>query len=209
MTHTLLINTIINKTRKIFNNPNLCRRMNEHSTGFIGYILPSDSQPDSIYNKIMNTHKILENEYKKFKSQKYPHTTMIYLGKSYEEDTKKLLKDKYFTRNIMRFKKCLCEFSKLKFIGLSLVYMYKFKNNELNKNLIDLTTKYEEHYHSAFKHVTIGSFDNDDDKQKFIKTQKTEIEKVFEGTSFTIDVPYSIRVDTDKKYSIYSTFTEN
>ena len=130
---------------------------------------------------------------------------MIYLGKTYIDDTKKLLDDEYFTNETNKFKNCVCEYDKIDFIGKCLVVVYKFKKPELQNLLQKLTNKYENNYHAKCLHITIGSL-TQSAKYKFMRTTRLTIEKMLKDYTFTISEPGIIEVDTMKRFQIYKKF---
>jgi hypothetical protein len=177
------------------------------STGFVGFLVKEGTDTHKVITTI---HKNLQDEYKDdFKPQRFPHTTMIYLGKMYIEDTESFVKDEYFTERISKFKNSICTFDRLDFIGKCLVIVYKFENPFLSSLLVDLTNKYERNYHAQFLHITVGSL-TVDSKRKFTetksdaKTTKSVIEEMLKNFTFKIDQPIIVKVDADKSYHVYA-----
>ena len=166
-----------------------------HSTGFVGYLLPHDSP---LCSKIRTLHETMGNDFRDWKSQPYPHTTLIYLGRAYEDDTKELLEDSYFREEISKFKGALCEFVRVDFLRNCLVFVYRFRDPRLADTLDSLTRRYERQYPTRFLHVTLGSVGSDE-KKTFLRDRRDEVEALFRGTTFTIDSPTVIRVDHPAK----------
>jgi hypothetical protein len=177
-----------------------CTMLANKSTGFIGFLLDKGTNAYKIYMKLCN--RLSEEFGREFNLQRYPHTTMIYFGKSYERDASRLSKDMYFCNLISEFRGAKCTYERLDFIGKCIVIVYKFNRDRLISTLRDLTRRYEEK-HAQYLHVTVGSL-TDKAKRSFIKNKREIIGGIVDGFSFTIDEPILIRVDADKSYHVHS-----
>ena len=168
-------------------------RTGTKTTGFVGYLLGEGD----LKTRILAVHKSMATAFRGWEPQPYPHTTMIYLGKSFVEDTEKLLADERFRQEIAKFKGAVCEFDRVDFLRTCLVFVYKFRDPGLASALTDLTHKYERQAHTQFLHITLGSM-TEDEKATFLR-DRTAVTAMFRGATFTIDSPTVIRVEHPAK----------
>jgi len=169
----------------------------DQTTGLIGLLF------DNKY-EITNALRTVIDEIQKdfiFVPQCYLHTTLIYLGKEYNEEYDLLKYNANFMANILKIKGLKCTFSRIECIGNSLIYVYRFEDISNEFTLMDLINEHEKYPHAPNFHITIGQFDNCYDKFAFLKN-KGSIERILENTYFHMNQIELIEVDKDKKYNL-------
>lgn len=150
------------------------------STYIIGKILdPTEFCIRSFFERIING--LLGTFANDFIPRSHPHITINYIG----NDLNKLEEFKNNVNLRSRLQKYIgqkCVFTKLGFYGKTLVYSFKFENDEINNGIYKLMEEYnpnEKDSHGDNRlHIAFGKFKNDNAKKWFVNNLLSDIEDI-------------------------------
>jgi hypothetical protein len=163
--------------------------MTRKISGIFGYLLDRESD---IYKKIIDITNEIEILYN-FKPQKNLHSTLIYLGKDYNDYSENLLYDEEFIKTISEFKNQKCTLKCLKFNGVgdnrSLIITYEFSDKSFAEKYHIMTRKYEKYLHTI-PHLTLGTFKSSYGNRGTVafNQNKKDYEMLLINESFDLDV---------------------